>query len=85
MAEILTRTELEHRQRVTGDKGIFVKYQNIRCRACNATVFVPSWPDGSAQPYEYVPAAREKMHEHGGCPECRPEMNWEMTLNQSGQ
>jgi hypothetical protein len=84
VAQILTRTQLEHRQRVSGDKGIFVKYRDIRCGACHATVFVPSWPDGSAQLGEYVPAAWEKMHEQGGCPECRPEMPWELSLPKSG-
>jgi hypothetical protein len=79
MVKILTRAELENLQRSTGDKGIFVKHRNIRCGVCRATVFVPSWPEGSTQPGEYVPSAWEKMHEHGGCPECRPEMSWELS------
>jgi hypothetical protein len=79
MVNVLTLAELQRLQRETDDKGIFAKYQNIRCRFCGATVFVPSWPYGDAQLSVYVPAARETMHRHGGCPECRPELDWEIT------
>ena len=81
MVKIFTLAELESLRRSTGDKGNFVKHRNIRCGACQATVFVPSWPDGSAQPGEYGPAAWEKMHEQGGCPECHPKMTWEISIS----
>jgi len=80
MVKILTRADLEDMQRVTGDKGIFARYRNIDCRFCRATVFVPSWPYGSAQASVYVPAAYEIMHEQDGCPACRPDLNWEMSV-----
>jgi hypothetical protein len=79
MVSIVTRIQLEDQQRATGDKGIFVRYRNIRCRACQATVFVPSWSEGSGQPGEHVPAAYELMHAHGGCPACCPEKDWEIS------
>jgi hypothetical protein len=78
MSRILTRSQLEDERRATGDKGIFARYRNVRCRACQATVFVRSWTDGSGQPGENVPAAYEIMHEHDGCPECRPDLSWEI-------
>jgi hypothetical protein len=65
-------------QRVAGEKGIFARYRNIDCRYCRATVFVPSWTDGSGQPGENVPAAYEAMHHRGGCPECLPDQDWDI-------
>lgn len=81
MARILTLLELESLQRVAGERGIFVRYQNMRCRACDATIFVPKWHEGRAYTWENVPTARELMHEQGGCPSCHPEMNWEISSN----
>jgi hypothetical protein len=80
MVKIHTLADLENVRRSTGDQGIFVRHRNIRCGACHATVFVPSWPDGSAEPGEYVPAAWEKMHHQGGCPACHPELNWDISI-----
>ena len=77
MARILTRTQLEDQRRLTGDRGIFVRHRDLRCRFCQATVFVPSWSEGSGQPGENLPAAYQIMHMQGGCPACRPEMDCE--------
>jgi hypothetical protein len=79
MVAIRTRIQLEHQRRVTGEKGIFVRHQDIRCRFCDATIFVPKWSEGSFHNWENVPAARELIHIHGGCPSCRPEIDWEIS------
>ena len=79
MVRIATRAELEHLRDVAGDRGIFAKYSDMRCRFCNATVFVPSWTEDAMQPWEYLPVARETMHKLGGCPECHPDLSWELS------
>src|SRR5215208_263415 len=67
LVRLHTRSQLEDQQRLTGDRGILVRHRDLRCRCWRATVFVPSWSEGSGQPGEHVPAAFEIMNMQGGC------------------